>query len=250
MDKILTLLFLLAVGICSGQESQKDKVELSEAELKLQSSQPAAGYPSLWSNEREYHFFVTYLDSLNQVISTEKLTIKPSGKIWEVDTKQTLLNFFLDSLNVVWSRIPDPPINGIRKLWSTNFQEGAIQNSTKIWMHPLRKNQYVLTELAPFPEIILPITPDTSWQSTLWVYKAFGSFEGTITCDYSILKQEIRSYNFGSINCWRIDAVGTHDKLGINKVIYYFNEEYGFTEMKYQFYNKQKIEINLIYAKL
>lgn len=239
----------MTCAIYCGQENQGDKRLLLESELKPESTKPLPEYSNLWGREREYHFSVTYSDSLNQIISTEKLIIKPSGQIWEIDPKQTLLNFTLDSLYADWSRVPDPPLNGIRKSWSSNFQEGAIQTNTKIWLHPLRKNQYILTELAPFPEIILPITQNTTWHTTLWVYKAFGTFEGTIECDYSILKQEQRIYNFATITCWKIVATGTHNKLGINKVLYYFNEEYGFTEMKYEFYNKQKIEITLTSVK-
>ncbi|MCP6768780.1 hypothetical protein NL529_28455, partial [Klebsiella pneumoniae] len=63
-------------------------------------------------------------------------------------------------------------------------------------------------------------------------------------------KQEARTYEFGKLICWKIFAIGKHDKLGENTATYYFNEQVGFTEMNYHFYNNQRIEIKLINYKL
>lgn len=210
-----------------------------------QSTEPVVEYPNYWSSEREYIYHVLYSDSDGQKITTEKVTMKPTGKIWDADPKQTLMNFQLDSISADWSKISATPLNGKQRNWMTNYEEGVLQTPKKVWMHPLRQNQYILTELAPFPEIILPIKKDTSWNTTLWIYKAFGTFEGTVECVYTLSQQEKREYDFGELNCWKVVAIGTHDKLGQNTATYYFNEEYGFTEMNYHFFNNQKIEIKL-----
>ena len=211
-----------------------------------QSGLPKSDYPNYWSPEREYVYEALYTDSDGQQISREIIRMKPTGKIWDVDPKQTLINFQLDSIVADWSRIPATPLNGVQRAWMTDYEEGVLQTASKVWMHPLRQNQYVLTELAPFPDIVLPLKKDTSWNNTLWIYKAFGTFEGTVECVYTLSQQEKRDYAFGSLNCWKVFAVGTHDKLGVNTATYYFNEDYGFTEMNYQFFNHQKIELKLI----
>lgn len=211
-----------------------------------QSTEPKTEYPEYWSKERQYVYHALYIDSAGQKISSERVTMQPTGEIWDADKNQTLMNFILDSIFADWSKIPATPINGKPRNWMKNYQEGVLQSKNKVWMHPLRQNQYILTELAPFPEIILPIKQDTSWKTTLWIYKAFGTFEGTVECVYTLSKQEERDYNFGKLNCWKIVAKGTHDKLGENTAIYYFNETYGFTEMNYHFFNNQKIKLKLI----
>ncbi|MEO8086697.1 MAG: hypothetical protein ABI763_07755 [Bacteroidota bacterium] len=206
-------------------------------------------YPDYWSSEREYKYIGLYIDSAGQNITTEKITLHPTGQEWEADSRQTLMDFTLDSLSADWRKLPDIPINGIHNNWMSNYHEGVLQNSNKIWMHPIRQNQYRLTEIAPFPQIIFPIRQDTSWKDTLFIYPAMGTFEGTVESTYTISADETRDYEFGKLNCWKITAIGIHDKLGINSVIYYFNDEFGFTEMNYTFYNKQKIEFKLVSLK-
>lgn len=202
-------------------------------------------YPDYWSKERIYKYSGLYSDSSGEIITSEKITLQPTGKTWDADPKQTLMDFKLDSITADWNKLPPVPLNGKLQSWMINYQEGVLQTSNKVWMHPIRKNQYILTELAPFPEIVLPIKKDTTWKNTLWIYEAFGTFEGTVECTYTITGVEIRTYEFGILPCWKIIATGMHDKLGINSAIYYFNEEVGFTEMNYLFYNKQKIEFKL-----
>ena len=206
-------------------------------------------YPNYWSKERKYKYIGIYIDSSGQTITTEKITLHPTGEIWEADSRQTLMDFALDSLIADWSKKPEEPLNGIYKNWMSNYQEGVLQNSSKVWMHPIRQNQYRITEIAPFPQIIFPIKKNTSWHDTLYIYAAMGTFEGTVESTYTIKEEEERTYEFGKLKCWKIIAVGQHDKLGISSVIYYFNNEYGFTEMNYTFYNKQKIEFKLISLK-
>jgi len=214
-----------------------------------QSSAPQLGYPNYWSSEREYVYSVIYSDSAGDTITSEIVTLKPTGKTWEADRKQTLIKFQLDSLTANWSKLPATPLNGKKRTWMKSYEEGVLQTNTKVWMHPLRQNQYILTELAPFPEVILPLKKDTAWKSTLWIYEAFGTFAGTVENTYTISDKEERSYIFGKLICWKIEAVGKHNKLGNNTATYYFNEEYGFTEMNYHFFNNQKIEIKLTQLK-
>jgi hypothetical protein len=117
-------------------------------------------------------------------------------------------------------------------------------------MHPIRKNQYILTEIAPFPETKFPLVKGKTWNSTLYIYEAFGSFKGTVNSTYIIEGVEARKYQCGTFKCWRIVAKSLHDKLGESSVIFYFNEDLGFTEMEYTFFNSQKITFSLINFKI
>ena len=220
-----------------------------DVRIDAQSTDKNIQYPNYWSTDREYKYTGLYIDSSGQKITNEIITFHPTGTVWEADTKQTLMDVNLDSLTAEWSKIPNEPLNGLFTNWISNYQEGVLQDKSKIWIHPIRRNQYILTELAPFPEVRFPVKEGTTWKTTLRIYAAFGTFEGTVESIYTVHQEEIRDYRFGKLKCWKIVATGVHDKLGINTAIYYFNTEYGFTEMNYTFYNHQKIEFTLIALK-
>ncbi len=198
-----------------------------------------------WDSSRTYQYQAIYKDSFGQTKSIEKITIKPTSTLWTYDVKQTLVNIFLDFSKHDSLKLASNPLNGKNKKWVRIYQEGVIENSDKIWMHPIRQNQYILTEIAPFPELKFPVFLNSNWESTLYIYKAFGSFEGTVFSKYRISNVVQKKYNFGEVKCWEISSEGIHNKLGNNKVTYYFNELYGFTEMNYIFFNKESIEIKL-----
>ena len=110
-----------------------------------------------WNANRAYTYQITYTDSNNQLITKEDLLIKPTGELWEADKKQTLADFSVNFKSADSTKLAPYPINEKMKLWLRKWQEGVIQNESKIWMHPVRQNQYQLTEIAPFPEVKLPI---------------------------------------------------------------------------------------------
>lgn len=202
-------------------------------------------FHNYWSRDRVYTYWAVYSDLKGQPITEEQITISPTEKVWDVDPKQTLINIEIDFNSKDSASLAPTPLNGIQKAWRRKYQEGVIQSKDKVWMHPIRTNQYLLTELAPFPDMVLPPKNGLHWVSTLWIYEAFGSFEGTVEAKYRITGQMRRNYPFGQVDCWEIKAVGVHDHLGKNTATYYFNEIYGFTEMNYEFYNGETLEIKL-----
>lgn len=202
-------------------------------------------YHAYWDSTREYTFTGLYLDSAGDTITYEKVILRSTGQRWSIDTQQTLLKYTLHPIFCDSARFPKIPLNGKPSARLTIFKEGAIQNDRTIWIHPVRVNQYILTELAPFPEIRLPVKKDSSWNSTLHIYEAFGTFKGTVASVYRITGEETRRYEFGDLKCWKIKAIGIHDRLELNSAEYFFNAEYGFTEMNYHFFNNQKIKFKL-----
>jgi hypothetical protein len=200
---------------------------------------------NFWAKGRIYYYEAIFKDSIGNVVTSENINIIPTGVIWEIDTKQTLANYEIKFDSSDSTRLASNPLNGVKKAWRKNYQEGVISNDTLLWMHPIRSNQYVLTEVAPFPMVKFPTTEGRNWQNTLWIYKAFGTFEGTVECNYKVEKQEIRKYAFDEILCWKIEAIATHDKLGTSKITIYFNEKIGFVEFSYHFYNGMTMNFTL-----
>jgi hypothetical protein len=200
----------------------------------------------IWSPKRTYTYQATFTDPKGTRITQEKITIHPTDEIWERDPQQTLADFTVDFSTEDSARLAPFPANGVQRAWSRNYYEGVIENESRVWMHPLRSNQYLYTELAPFPEIKLPIEEGMSWKSALFIYEAFGTFEGTVECRYVTMGQETRDYAMQSLKCWEVVASGTHTKMGVNKATFYFHEDFGFTEMNYRFYDGHKLEIKLM----
>lgn len=223
---LLIILFSIRVSI-SVSHAQNDRVH------------------DFWVPGYEYHYNAIYRDNEGNVITDENLVIKPTGMIWEMDSNQTLAEFHLNYSEADSAALAPHPLNGVNRKWIRTYKEGVIQDPHRIWMHPVRNNQYILTEIAPFPEVRFPLEKGLQWHSTLWIYEAFGSFYGTVESDYVVEGRLLREYDFGHQPCWKIIATGLHDRLGKNTAVFYFHEIMGITEMNYHFYNGQEIEIKL-----
>ena len=208
-------------------------------------SEPKVGYPNYWDSTRVYTYSAVFMDSIGDTLSDEIIKITPTGKSWKLDPKQTLLDIDLDFSAEDSAKLALYPANNIKRPWFRHYSEGAIEDSTRVWMHPVRANQYIITELAPFPEVRFPIEVNQTWSTGLTIYESFGSFEGHIDKFYKVTKMDTRKYDFGTISCWEITADAIHNKLGTSTNTYYFNEEYGFTEMNYRFYNGKRLFIKL-----
>lgn len=232
MNKMYMLAFALVIIFPCVLQGQADSASI--ARLKY------------WHPDREYIYSAYYYDSTGEIITSEQLVLEPTGEKWSIDTQQTLVRFKINFTTEDSARLAPYPLNGMARGWLRSYREGAIEKPAYIWMHPVRSNQYLLTELAPFPEARFPLEDGKNWNNQLFIYKAFGTFEGTVTSNYTVSKPENRVYDFDTLNCWKITGIGIHERLGRNEAVYYFNEEYGFTEMNYIFYNKQKINFKLL----
>ena len=120
----------------------------------------------------------------------------------------------------------------------------------RLWIHPFRSNQYVLTEAAPFPKIILPAALNIQTKSKTNIFSIFGNFKGNVKCTSEITDQETRTYSWGTeSNCWKIESVGKHNKLGTSYLTVFFKESIGILELNYLFYKGEKIIFKLIQTK-
>lgn len=198
-----------------------------------------------WEKGRIYKYKAIVKDSLGNIVTTENIEITPTGQVWEIDRKQTLATFHMHFNLADSLKLAPFPLNGVKKAWRKNYQEGVISNDSQLWMHPIRFNQYCLTEIAPFPEVKFPLYENKKWKNTMWIYKAFGSFMGTVESVYSTQKPEIKKFDFGEIKCWKIEATGVHNKLGVNSITIYFHEKIGFVELQYQFFNGMSMQFIL-----
>lgn len=200
----------------------------------------------IWAPGRVYDYRVTYLDEAGDTLSDARFRMRPTGKIWDVDEQQTLAEFLPEFSSEDSAHLAPYPANERPKRWMRRYHEGVIEDGRRVWMHPLRENQYVLTEAAPFPEAKLPLREGLTWKSQLFIYKVMGSFEGTLTCSYAVMGQTKAPTPEGERPCWEIYATGLHDRLGRSSVTFLFDEDMGFISMDYRFFNGRRLFLQLV----
>jgi hypothetical protein len=198
-----------------------------------------------WSKERTYHFRAVYLSANADTLTVEQIKLHPTGQVWPTDPKQTLMDFYLDFTAEDSMRLASQSPTGLNHPWMRTYHEGVLQTKDRIWMHPIRQNQYRATEVAPFPEVKLSMRDNQSWGGSLTILDGWGLFQGTVRNSYHMMGEETRTYGFASLRCKKITATGVHSSLGMSKVTYYFNPLYGFTEMLYEFYDKTRLDLVL-----
>lgn len=124
---------------------------------------------------------------------------------------------------------------------------GVIEDKEEIWFHPFRKNQYVYTQVAPFPEINFEhLKIGDSWTGTKINGQCWDNFIGELHHLHNVTSKTNYDYkNLSLDSCWQIESVGTHSILGKSYLNYLFHPQNGFIEMKYVFYDGTRINIYL-----
>jgi len=116
----------------------------------------------IFSPKTTYNYVALFINAKGDTLSKENILIKPSGKPWAFDKKQTAFsvsyNYTIED-SLTFSHHINPQTKKTKKPkrygWNRHITTGAIENNEEIWMHPIRDNQYNYTEIAPFPKIIL-----------------------------------------------------------------------------------------------
>ncbi len=194
-----------------------------------------------------YHYKAIYLASNNDTLSNSFVIMKTTGKRWEWQPeKQDLVYYEFPDYKADSIKLSNHDINKELQLWKNQTGEGVIENMEQVWMHPIRINQYKFTEIAPFPEVQLPLKKGKKWGNPLIINEGWGEWNGqTIENTYKISGQTTFKLNDLKIDCWIIKSVATCS-LGKSKLTTYFNEEYGFVKMVYRNYENEKLVFELI----
>ena len=223
--------------------------------VKAQNETDSLPYKNLniWSYLKEYEYHALYIDANGDTITNEKIIVKPTGKVNPLQKTQTLLEYKYNYSKEDSARIYPNIVNAnkfTRKyhtiIWRKMIDEGAGESKSSFWIHPFRINQYVLTELAPFPEVYFPITSGDKYSGLTFIQKGWGTFKGRTKEKTIVGQPQTRTYSFGKLDsCYEFKGTSIHNKLGENTITYYYQKDYGFTEMHYHFYNGQRIDFIL-----
>ena len=206
----------------------------------------------IFKNETTLLYEATFIQ--NEITIREQITLTIYNEPWQLDKNQKKCTYLYnpnDSIRL----IINPTIKKRKRLEpltssgsSIEITTGMVDNERGLWMHPFRSKQYVYSEIAPFPEIIYDkLNKGEKWDSKLIIPFGWGRFNGRVNSVYEVLGSIDFVYDNKTINnCWRIKAIGKHNKLGESYVDYIFNEEFGFLEINYNMFDGTKMVFKLI----
>ena len=204
---------------------------------------------------RTYVYQALFISPHGDTLSRERVTIIAMGHPWKLQKKvQTALAVqyaYSRQDSLTFLTYPNPltkkPTQPKRFNWVKSVETGAIETPQQVWMHPLRDNQYVSTEIAPYPLVKLDsLVLNGVWHQQLAVMMGWGAFKGKTVSRYRVVKRETRRYgSLMAANCWLIQAESHHSQLGTSYLDFYFHPNYGFMEMRYRFYDGTRISFLL-----
>lgn len=200
---------------------------------------------------RQYIYSAVYTGYSGALISRSEVWMMATGKRWEFQPeKQDEIFIQYDSADWdIASRseyIVNKKLNNTARFVSVETT-GVIENERNIWMHPFRSNQFIFTEVAPFPNVELPLYAGRTWGNSISIGNGWGDWEGqTISNEYVVVGQEdMEGSSLNLPNCWRIKSTAVSN-FGNSTLDFLFHEQYGFVKMTYQNYKQQTVVFELI----
>lgn len=196
---------------------------------------------------KTYHYKAIYLTSNSDTLSNGFVLMKTTGERWEWQPeKQDLVRYEFPDYKADSIKLSNHDINKEVQFWNGQTGEGVIENIEQVWMHPIRINQYKFTEIAPFPEVQLPLKKGKKWGNPTKIDEGWGEWNGlTIESTYKTAGRTTFKLKDLEIDCWIIKSVAKCE-LGKSKLTTYFNEDYGFVKMDYQNYENERLVFELI----
>ncbi len=196
---------------------------------------------TIYNENKNYKFKIIYKnDSLN-IFTNEIVSYYISGKSWRHSAKQKeaiiKYNYSIeDSLKCK---------NLFTLGWTKVDTTGIIEDTTRVWFHPVRNNQYSSTEFAAFPLIQYPLELNKKYQKIMFTADNFGkSSNQKFYQKYTVKNRILINNNY----FWEIhsEAYNSLNEQNKNILIFLFNENIGFYKLTYYFYDKTYIEMQLI----
>lgn len=198
---------------------------------------------------REMIYRAIWRDKSGKEITNSRVKIMATGTRWEMqEEKQDELIIQYEYSQRDIDRTNKHQLNKglLDKKWKKSLPEGVIENVERVWMHPIRFNQYNFTEVAPFPEVEFPLSIGKIWTGNLRIMGGWGDWNGTSgSFHYEVKARETIKTNFGTIeDCWRILSKSTYP-FGNSDLEYWFHESLGFVKKEYKNYGGQTLSIEL-----
>ena len=105
----------------------------------------------------------------------------------------------------------------------------------------------MITEIAPFPLVKLPCELNKKFHAELTLGKGWGYWPENLTFNmtYEIVDNVSSKIGLTNYECWVIKSE-SESNIGKSCLVTIFNNNIGFIEFHYKFYNKTEIDIELV----
>jgi hypothetical protein len=218
MKSLTTIIFLLTFMATIGQTSK------------------------ILSGNKVLTYRTEYIDSTNKIHIQDTVKFITTNIPWKYQPdKQTTVVWKYSGL-IVHDSIK-------KKIFSINWGDidstGAIEGE-EYWIHPTRNKHYTITEIAPFPLIELPCAIGNKFKRTLKIGNGWGSWSNLrLPNNYEITGKDSKTISNSVYDCW-VTKAQNDSQLGISSLTTKFNENIGFVDFNYSFYNKATLRLELI----
>lgn len=201
---------------------------------------------SIYARGRTYEYKASYFSSDDQLLTESRVKLIATGNPWneQPDLQSAVVCDYEFNADHKKRFSPHPLNPGLDRRWVNRVTTGVIEKPNWIWTHPIRENQFISTEVAPFPQVPLPLKVGQTYAANVPIPKTqWGKWGGNnIRSTYEVVARQKKEYPFcdGEIECWEVRAESTF-QLGTSTLTVYFNEKYGFVEMHYKNYANERI---------
>ena len=202
----------------------------------LLSSVSAFSQESIFSENAIFKYLITY--ETDHFKTYDTITIVSTGKMWKQapkSQKEIIINYDLDKIDRTY-------FNDLETIgWVHSDTTGAVENENSCWIHPPRKNQFMILELAPYPEIDFPLEIGKKYSRILFIGDGWGSISNSkVYREYEVKNQKEENWYVSA------EARPTAYPDDVNRLEFIFNEKEGFTSLKYTFSNGIRIDMERI----
>jgi len=257
---ILSVLFAIScTNSPSGEIAEKDSNEKYDVENRLLIDGEAGNLDTLkqvrkilrtekiFGKGRAYHYSAVYTDRRGDLLSKSRVIVVPTGKQWKQDAQQREIRIIYDHTAEDRKKFDPHPLNENLTNWSEETFTGVIENVERLWMHPFRENQFIFTQVAPFPSVRFPLEKGMTWEASLQIHKGWGNWSGLEgTSTYKVVDQIERKLPFADVGkCWLIKSWAVFP-FGTSYLDLFYHEEFGFTEMHYTNYVGENLKFFLV----
>lgn len=195
---------------------------------------------------RTFVYQAKYWDADFELISDEVIHVEVTGRAWEHQPESQ------DEIIIKYEHHPSEierlraySLNDQYENWTLQNTTGIIETQHQIWMHPFRSNQYTFTEIAPFPQVELPLVVGMKWGGGLNI-GGWGVWnDSKVDYKFEVLSYGSINTEIGRLDIWHINSVGMAP-YGTSTHDFWFNEQYGFVKMIVKNPEGQLLQFELI----
>ncbi len=192
---------------------------------------------------KSLNYSFEYINANKDTVALGTILITPTDDTWQYDSRQKEVSYKYS----FEKRDDDYFQTGAHGLpISTELEEttGYIEKDDSFWTHPFRENIFYITEIAPFPYFSKGPYKLKS-KEVLYIGEGWGEFIGKSKRNYNISSMRNGSTDQPDKQLKKVKRTATH-KLGRSFLEMIVSDEESILEMKYKFFNKDRLMIKKI----